>query len=222
MDDGDPGDVRDPTSHIQKSYDNIAREYADEIYAELADKPFDRELLDRFAKRVGSGRVCDLGCGPGQIARYLWERGVNVFGLDLSARMLEEARRLNPEIPFVQGSMLALAMGPETLDGITAFYSIIHIPRQQVVTALGEMRRVLKPGGCLLITFHLGTEDAHHDELFGRPVGLDVAYFTALEMSGYLQAAGFRVEEALERDPYAPEIEYQSRRGYILASRPHN
>lgn len=217
---GDPRDVRDPASDIQRSYDSVAQEYADEIYAELADKPFDRELLDRFAKRVGSGRVCDLGCGPGQIARYLRDRGVDVFGLDLSAGMLAQARRLNPEIEFVQGSMLALALGSETLDGITAFYSIIHIPRQQVMSALSEMRRVLKPGGCLLITFHLGTEDTHHDELFGRPVKLDVAYFTTMEMSGYLLAAGFRVEESLERDPYAPEIEYQSRRGYLLTSRP--
>jgi ubiquinone/menaquinone biosynthesis C-methylase UbiE len=217
---GDPRDVRDPASDIQRSYDSVAQEYADEIYAELADKPFDRELLDRFAKRLGSGRVCDLGCGPGQIARYLRDRGVDVFGLDLSAGMLAQARRLNPEIEFVQGSMLALALGSETLDGITAFYSIIHIPRQQVVSALSEMRRVLKPGGCLLITFHLGTEDTHHDELFGRPVKLDVAYFTTMEMSGYLLAAGFRVEESLERDPYAPEIEYQSRRGYLLTSRP--
>jgi len=217
---GDPRDVRDPACDIQRSYDSVAQEYADEIYAELADKPFDRELLDRFAKRVGSGRVCDLGCGPGQIARYLRDRGVDVFGLDLSAGMLAQARRLNPEIEFVQGSMLALALGSETLDGITAFYSIIHIPRQQVVSALSEMRRVLKPGGCLLITFHLGTEDTHHDELFGRPVKLDVAYFTTMEMSGYLLAAGFRVEESLERDPYAPEIEYQSRRGYLLTSRP--
>ena len=222
MDDRDPRDLRDPASDIPKSYDSVAREYADEIYAELAGKPFDRELLDRFAKRMGSGRVCDLGCGPGQIARYLRDRGVNVFGLDLSSGMLAQARRLNPEIPFVQGSMRALGLGPETLDGITAFYSIIHIPRQQVVSALSEMRRVLKPRGSLLITFHLGSEDAHHDELFGRVVNLDVAYFTTLEMSGYLQAAGFRVEEVLERDPYAPEIEYQSRRGYILASRAQN
>jgi len=217
---GDPRDVRDPTGDIQKSYDSVAREYADEIYAELADKPFDRELLDRFARRVGRGRACDLGCGPGQIARYLRDRGVDAFGLDLSAGMLGQARRLNPGIEFVQGSMLALALGSESLDGIAAFYSIIHIPRQQVVAALGEMRRVLKAGGCLLITFHLGTEDAHHEELFGRPVKLDVAYFMTQEMSGYLHEAGFRVEEALERDPYAPEVEYQSRRGYILASRP--
>jgi SAM-dependent methyltransferase len=115
--------------------------------------------------------------------------------------------------------MLALGLGSETLGGIAAFYCIIHIPRAQVVAALAEMRRVLRPGGCLLIAFHLGTEDSHHEELFGQPVSLDVALFTTAEMTGYLQAAGFLVEEVLERDPYAPEVEYQSRRGYIVASR---
>jgi ubiquinone/menaquinone biosynthesis C-methylase UbiE len=133
--------------------------------------------------------------------------------------MLAEARRLNPDISFVQSSMLALGLASETLRGIAALYCIIHIPRERVVPALAELRRVLEPGGCLLITFHLGTEDSHHEELFGRPVSLDVALFTTNEMSGYLRTAGFRVEEALERDPYAPEVEYQSRRGYILAVR---
>jgi SAM-dependent methyltransferase len=207
--------------NIRKSYDTVARAYADEIYAELKDKPFDRELLDRFAARVrGRGRVCDVGCGPAQIARYLRDRGVDVLGLDLSAGMLAEARRLNPDLLFVQSSMLALGLGSETMGGIAAFYSIIHIPRAQVVAALAEMRRVLRPGGCLLITFHLGTEDSHHEELFGRPVSLDVALFTTAEMAGYLQSAGLVVEEVLERDPYAPEVEYQSRRGYIVVSRP--
>jgi SAM-dependent methyltransferase len=209
-----------PVGNIQKSYDTVARAYADEIYAELKDKPFDREVLDRFADRVcGRGRVCDVGCGPAQIARYLRDRGVDAMGLDLSAGMLAEARRLNPDLLFVQSSMLALGLGSETLGGIAAFYCIIHIPRAQVVAALAEMRRVLRPGGCLLIAFHLGTEDSHHEELFGQPVSLDVALFTTAEMTGYLQAAGFLVEEVLERDPYAPEVEYQSRRGYIVASR---
>lgn len=214
-------DTGNRVDNIQKSYDTVARAYADEIYAELKDKPFDRELLDRFAARVrGRGRVCDVGCGPAQIARYLRDRGVDVLGLDLSAGMLAEARRLNPDLLFVQSSMFALGLGSETLGGIAAFYCIIHIPRAQVVAALAEMRRVLRPGGRLLITFHLGTENSHHEELFGRPVSLDVALFTIAEMAGYLQAAGFSVEEALERDPYAPEVEYQSRRGYVVASRP--
>lgn len=206
---------------VRTSYDAVAREYADEIYAELKGKPFDRELLDGFVERVrGQGRVCDLGCGPAQIARYLRDRGVDTFGLDLSAGMLDEARRLNPDLQLVQGSMLALGLGSEVIGGIAAFYSIIHIRRDQVVAALSEMRRVLRRGGWLLIAFHLGTEDIHHDQLFGRPVSLDATLFTTAEMTGYLQTAGLKVEEVREREPYAPEVEYQSRRGYILSARP--
>jgi SAM-dependent methyltransferase len=212
-----------PANNIQNSYDTVAREYADEIYAELAGKPFDREVLDRFAEHVrGHGRVCDLGCGPAQIARYLRDRGVDAFGVDLSAGMLAQARRLNPDLNFVQSSMLALGLGSETLYAIAAFYSIIHITRTRVVAALSEMRRVLRSGGCVLLAFHLGAEDTHHDELFGQPVSLDVALFTTAEMAGYLRAAGLSVEEVLERAPYAPDVEYQSQRGYVLASRPHD
>jgi SAM-dependent methyltransferase len=205
---------------IRKSYDAVAREYADEIYGELAGKPFDRDVLDGFAERVRSkGRVCDLGCGPAQIARYLRDHGVDALGVDLSAGMLAEARRLNPDLFFVQSSMLALGLRAGTLAGVAAFYSIIHIPRAQVIDALREVRRVLQPGGLFLVTFHLGSEDSHHDELFGRPVSLYVALFSTEEMIRYLKAAGFAIEQIQERDPCAPEVEYQSRRGYILASR---
>jgi ubiquinone/menaquinone biosynthesis C-methylase UbiE len=208
-------------ANIRKSYDAVARVYADEIYGELKGKPFDREVLDRFADRVRrKGRVCDLGCGPAQIARYLKDRSVDAFGLDFSAGMLAEARRLNPDLYFVQASMLALGLAADTLAGLTAFYSIIHIPRRQVVSALGEIRRVLQPGGGLVLTFHLGSEDSHHEEMLGHAVSLDVALFTTAEMSGYLRETGFKIEQALERDPYAPEVEYQSRRGYIVASKP--
>jgi SAM-dependent methyltransferase len=208
-------------ANIRESYDAVARVYADEIYGELKGKPFDREVLDRFADRVRrKGRVCDLGCGPAQIARYLKDRGVEAFGLDFSAGMLAEARRLNPDLYFVQASMLALGLAADTLAGLAAFYSIIHIPRRQVVSALGEICRVLQPGGGLLLTFHLGSEDSHHEEMLGHAVSLDVALFTTAEMSRYLRETGFKIEQALERDPYAPEVEYQSRRGYIVASKP--
>jgi SAM-dependent methyltransferase len=208
-------------SGIRKSYDAVARKYADEIYGELAGKPFDRDVLDHFVDRVrGQGPVCDLGCGPAQIARYLSDRGVGAFGADFSEGMLGEARRLNPDLQFVQTSMLALGLRSESLAGVAAFYSIIHIPRQKVVAALAEVRRVLQPGGFFLFTFHLGSEDSHHDEFFGQRVSLDVALFTTAEMSGYLKAAAFVIEEVQERDPYSPEVEYPSRRGYILASRP--
>ena len=94
----------DQTSAIRQSYDQIADEYARRIYHELQGKPFDRELLSRFAKASGGlWEVCDMGCGPGHVARYLQSLGANVFGLDISPAMAEQARRLNPGIQFSSG-----------------------------------------------------------------------------------------------------------------------
>lgn len=206
----------------QGSYDRVAGEYAARIFDELKAKPLDRELLDRLAERVrrqGHGKVCDLGCGPGQVARYLHERGVPVVGVDLSEGMLAEARRLNPGIEFVQGDMRALAVPDGVWAGIAAFYSLIHIPRDQMVATLGELRRVLRPGGWLLLSFHLGDEVRHLDEWWGSPVDVDFIFFRREEIEGWLRAAGFRVEETIERDPY-PEVEVATRRAYSFARRP--
>ena len=84
----------DITHAIRESYDRIADDYAREIFGELQHKPFDRQLLDRFAaKTAGRGQVCDMGCGPGQVARYLRGAGAEVFGLDLSSQMVKQARQ---------------------------------------------------------------------------------------------------------------------------------
>ena len=216
-------DSRRSNSQSEKmrvSYDTIAAEYANRIYPELKNKPFDRQLLDHFADDVRtSGPVCDIGCGPAHIARYLFDRGVNVFGLDLSAGMLIEAKRLNPNIDFMQGSMLALGLGSDTLGGIAAFYSIIHVGRGHVVAALSEMRRVLKRKGSLLLAFHLGEDVIHMTDFHDHPVDFEATLFRIEEMTGYAKAAGLNLQHAMERDPY-PEVEYQSRRGYILAAKP--
>src|SRR5580692_12355517 len=92
---------------VRENYDQIAVEYARNLFHELDGKPLDRELLDRFAAETQSrGRVCDIGCGPGQVACYLKARGCDVFGLDLSPAMVQRAQQLNPEIHFHEGNML--------------------------------------------------------------------------------------------------------------------
>ena len=204
----------------QTSYDRIAEEYVRHIYNELDGKPLDRALLERFAERLrGRGIVCDMGCGPGHVARYLAGRGLDVIGVDLSAGMVAQAVALNPGIPFHVGDMLALDVPEGAWAGIVAFYSIIHIPREQVVDALREMRRVLAPGGSLLMAFHIGNETLHVEDMWEQPVALDFAFFESAEMAGYLEQAGFTVEEVIERDPYAPDVEHQSHRAYILSSK---
>jgi SAM-dependent methyltransferase len=205
----------------QDSYDRVASEYAEHYFHELDHKPLDRELLDRLIARVGGlGPICDLGCGPGEVARYLKDGGADALGVDLSPNMAATAQRLSPDIPFSQGDMRALGFPDHSWGGIAAFYSIIHIPRPQVVAVLNELRRVLKPGGVLLLTFHIGDEVIHLDEWWGRRVSVDFAFFQPAEMTGYLQAAGFELIETVVRQPY-PEIEHQSQRAYLFARKPY-
>ena len=201
-------------------YDPIAEEYAVEFFHELQHKPFDQQLLNRFAEQVRHlGPVCDLGCGPGQIAYYLHEHGADAFGVDLSLAIVKVARRLNPGLRFAQGDIMALPAADNSWGGIAAFYSLIHIPRHQMVAALQEIGRVLRPGGLLLLSFHIGDETLHLDQWWDKPVSLDFHFFQPGEIETYLGQAGFVILENLQRAPYE-NVEHPSRRGYILAQCP--
>jgi len=208
-----------PVTHDPRtSYDAVADEYTKRIATELEHKPFDRQILDEFADRVRDlGPVADIGCGPGHVGRYLHDRGVRVVGIDLSPGMLQCARNLHPAMTFQQADMSALPVPSEAWAGIVAFYSIIHVPRDRVVETLRGFRRVLRPRGLLLVAFHIGDEVLHLDELWGHRVSVDFTFFRTEEMEKNLVAAGFEVERVLERDPYPPAVEHQSRRAYLLA-----
>ena len=205
------------TRSIRESYDRVAEEYTRRIADELQHKPLDRELLDRFAKQTrGRGDVCDMGCGPGHVARYLRDAGVSVFGLDLSPGMLEQARKLNPDILFREENMLSLDIPDGTLAGVTAFYAIVNIPRQSLPLVFREIWRVLQSRGLLLLAFHTGNEVLHEEELWGQKISMDFLLFQPSEIRLDLEKAGFNIEEIVEREPY-PDVEYPSRRAYIFA-----
>ena len=213
--------MNDPvTNSIRESYDSLAEEYTRRISDELQHKPLDRELLDRFAKQTqGRGEVCDMGCGPGHVARYLRNAGASVFGLDLSPGMVEQARKLNPGIPFRVGNMMSLDLADETLAGIAAFYAIVNIPRQSLPVVFREIHRVLRSDGLLLLGFHAGDEVIREEELWGQKISIDFLFFQPAEIKLGLEAASLTVEEIIEREPY-PDVEYPSRRAYIFARKP--
>jgi hypothetical protein len=78
------------------------------------------------------------------------------------------------------------------------------------------MKRVLKPGGILLITFHIGTEIKHLDNWWEKSVNLDFAYYQPQEMEAWLREAGFTLKDTLVREPN-PEVEVATRRAYLFA-----
>jgi len=149
--------MSDSPKSIRASYDRVAAAYVEHIYSELAGKPLDRHLLNRFAEEVRErGTVGDLGCGPGHVARYLHEQGVQILGLDISPEMVRWATELNPGVTFRVGDIRTLDLADASLAGIVAFYSVIHLEPSELAIAFREFRRVLAPAGALLVAFHVG------------------------------------------------------------------
>jgi SAM-dependent methyltransferase len=209
----------------RSSYDAVADAYAARYLHELDAKPLDRALLRAFADDVRTSRraapapVADVGCGPGQVARFIHDQGVEACGVDISPRMCALARTLHPGISFSEGSMLALPVKSGGWAGITAFYAICHVHADQLDAVFGEFHRAVRPGGPLLIAFHAGDETRHADELLGVSVDLDFyLHPPALIISG-LTRAGLSVEATLERRPYEPQ-EVATQRAYVLARKP--
>ena len=209
--------IREDAMNVRDSYDSAADAYAEHLSDELARKPLDRHLLNRFAEEVrGKGVVADLGCGPGHVAQYLHDQGVAVAGIDLSPEMVRSAARLSPGLDFRVGDMQALDLPDAGLAGIVAFYSIVHFEPAELGPVLLECKRVLAPGGVMLLAFHVGDQTIHVDDLWGRPVSLDFRFHRPEGVVAALHAAGFAVTESVEREPYEG-AEHPSRRCYLLA-----
>lgn len=202
----------------EHSYDAVAEDYAAAFAGELAGKPFDRALLDRYATLV-TGPVLDAGCGSaGHITRYLADRGLSIGGLDLSRKSVELARARHPDLTFEVGDLRALPVDDGGLGGIVAFYSVIHVPRAELPATFGEFHRALAPGGLALIAMHGGTGEVGADNWFDRGVSFRATLVELPELVGLLESAGFAIVEQHRREPYP--FEHPTPRLYVLARRP--
>ncbi|GAB3404021.1 class I SAM-dependent methyltransferase [Flindersiella endophytica] len=189
------------------SYDVVAADYAAAFAGELAGKPFDRDLLDRFAAAVaGGGPVWDVGCGAaGHVTRYLADRRVEVVGADISPGSIAQAAKAQPDLEFRVADMRSLPADDSSLRGIVAFYSLIHLPRQELPSAFAEFGRVLAPGGDLLVSMHGGTGEFASGQFLGHAVPFRATLVGLDELAGFAESAGFHVRERQARPPYNQE-----------------
>lgn len=206
------------------SYDTVAVSYADLLRDALAGEPFQRGVLALFAELVraqrsgsgsGSGLVADVGCGPGRITAHLQRIGLDAFGIDLSPAMIDVARRDHPGLRFEVGSMTRLGLADGCLTGLLAWFSLIHVPDDEVPTVLAEFHRVLRPGGVVLLGFHAGDGSQLKTEGYGgHPMHVYVYRRPPGRVAAWLDAAGFTVEAEMVHRP-APNIEG----GFVFAQR---
>jgi SAM-dependent methyltransferase len=192
-------------SDTRSSYDTDASGYADKVQGLLEASPFLRASLSLFAELVrdaGGGPVVDVGCGPGYVTRHLADLGVDAFGIDLSPEMVAIARRDHPDLRFEVGSMTDLDLADQSVAGVLAFWSVIHVPDDAVPGVFEEFRRVLRPGGPLLVGFHVGDETVHTSEGYtGRPIDVDSHRRTPEVMAGWMRDAGFTIDGELVMRP---------------------
>ena len=179
-----------PHDSVRRSYDAVAGHYAGSFRGELAGKPLDRALLSCLAEQAGDGGpVADLGCGPGHVAAWLAERGVATVGIDLSPAMVAAGRKDHPDVDFREGDFLQLPAADGEFAAALAFYSVIHLEPDELGPAFTEVRRVLRPGGSLLVAFHVGSEVRHRTEWWGHCVDLDFRFLQPAEIAETLESA---------------------------------
>jgi SAM-dependent methyltransferase len=114
---------------------------------------FVQDLLQHLAL-PGPSYLLDVGCGNGSMHPTFGERGVHVIGLDTSAGMLREARAAaakgSVRAHYVQGDAQELPIPDSSFDRVLAAHMLFHVPDR--AKALNEMRRVLRPGGRVVLT----------------------------------------------------------------------
>jgi ubiquinone/menaquinone biosynthesis C-methylase UbiE len=204
---------------VRTSYDTVATSYADRMRDVLAADVYLSSVLALFADRVravGGGPVVDVGCGPGHVTARLNELGVDAFGIDISPGMVDLARRDHPDLRFEVGSMTDLDLPDTSVAGLVAWWSLIHVPDDEVPTVCRQFHRVVRPGGPLQIGFHVGDESVLKTQGYGgHPMKVHVHRRPPARVAAWLRDAGFEVEAQVLLD-----AEAKVPQAVVLARRP--
>ena len=154
-------------------YDSFAEGYAASNEISFVHAHYERPAMLALAGEVAGRRVLDAGCGSGPLFAALRDRGAIVTGIDKSAGMLEQARRRLGDDADLQVAELGspLPFPDHRFDDVTASLVLHYL--QDWGPALAELRRVLKPGGRLIVSVN----HPFSENLWHREAGLKPDYF---------------------------------------------
>lgn len=183
------GDPR--TQLVADAYDAMGKTFA-EWRERIVGDPRE-EWEDELVARLEDGaRVLELGCGPGTAETRRLAQRFRVTGVDISAKQVEQARAAIPEAEFICTDFTALELPGGSLDGVIAFYTLNHVPRELLAPLLGRAHDWLIPGGVLCVAF--GTSD--NPGWVGEWLGAETffASFPPETNSRLVRDAGFTIE----------------------------
>ncbi len=192
----------------RQAWEAVSETYADRRDPDGSDADLIAELV---ADCPADPLVLDVGCGDG--ARTLANLPRDAIGLDFARHGLELAAENLPAARLVQADMQAIPLADATVDAITAYHAVFHVPRARQPEVYAEFARVLKPGGTLLMTLPAGRFETVRRGWMGGSM-----FFSAPGRETTLQQlreAGFEVDRTpTATDPLGSSSEF------VFADRP--
>ncbi|WP_435093247.1 class I SAM-dependent methyltransferase [Halorubrum sp. N11] len=182
---------------VRRGYDELAEAYA----ADRVEDGRGREVLSQFLDELPeSARVLDAGCGQGTPVLRDLAASATAFGTDISRTQLELAADRVPEAGIAQGDMTALPFRDDAFDAVTAFHSLIHVPREQHQAVVDEFARVLAHGGRLLCSEGPDEWRGTNPDWLGTGVEMQWHIAGVEATRDHLRNAGFAVEREWRAD----------------------
>ncbi|MEV4623089.1 class I SAM-dependent methyltransferase [Asanoa sp. NPDC049573] len=178
---------------VRQAYASVAELYIDLFGTSQQVHPDDLAFIGRHLAGQ-TGPVLDLGCGPGHITEYLRALGADATGIDMVPEFIAHAQAAHPSGTYELGSFDNLAVANQSVGGILAWGSLIHLPPQDLDGVLAEFRRAMAPAGTLVVAIFVGDEV----EAFDHKV-VTAYRWPVDEFSERLARAGFAEVERLLR-----------------------
>ena len=186
----------DPKRLVAQGYDTITDRYtawAQQVRAEERAR-YTRLLLQTLPAHA---TVLELGCGAGLPTTHTLAQHFRVIGVDISAQQLARAKGHVPTATFIHADMTRLAFTQACFDAVVAFYSLMHVPRQEYAALFHTIASWIRPSGWFLATLGLGDLGAGMEaDWLGVPM-----YWSSFDRATSLRLlceAGFVIHRACE------------------------
>jgi SAM-dependent methyltransferase len=207
---------KDPRKRIvQAGYDEMAERYL--AWGEKIEGDPRGRFTERFVALLPTpGRVLELGCGAGVPSTQALAQRFEVVGVDISEAQLKRARKNVPNAKFVHADLAEAQFSSQSFDGVAAFYSLSHVPRDEHAALFGRIFEWLKPGGVFLASLGVGGESDSTGDWLGVPMFF--SSHSAAENRALLETAGFDlpVDEIVSMKEPEQEVSFE----WVIGVRP--
>jgi len=180
---------------VARTYDAVAprwTRWADAVSPPLRER-YVNVLVDRLPP---SSRVLEIGCGSGVPVAAILAHHFHLHGVDISHEMARYAREEVPTGHFEVGDISEMDFDEASFDGVVAFYSLVHLPREAQITLFSRIFHWMRPGGHFVAS--LGTSDIA-ESVEEDWLGAGTMYWSSYDAESnrvFLERAGFAIEQA--------------------------